>query len=136
MDKKIILAQALVRASDLSLNGKHGNDGICALVFDYIHAHNAREWRRGLRGFAAVRVPVMWVESWLFSNAAKWPGYSGSPLFPVPAPDDWVMPLAAWGGTREAAIFCDYKFPKWEGEYGRSRRLLLAFLLEQIAKEL
>lgn len=127
MNPKLILANALIRASDLSFELDRDNfncgNGICWMVDGQIH----------------VLVPNfdnrqhMWpfVESWMKQQFMAWPEFSGDRSYPVPSPYPHITPMQAFGHGD-----VDFGIPKWKGKYGASRRRLFAFLLEQIAKEL
>ena len=84
---------------------------------------------------------------WLTKTMRKWPEFSGSLDYPVPAPDDMYVDAGLysdwvrWHGTRYVRVcrakHAFYNLPRWQyDEYGQARRRLLAFLLERVAEEL
>lgn len=59
-------------------------------------------------------------------NLEGWPLWSGSEMFPVPAPADFAM----------GEVHAFDELPRWSGQYGLNRRSLLAYLIAEISLEL
>lgn len=74
-----------------------------------------------------------YAEDWLQCMFPQWPEYSGSDVFPVPAPDDYVCGYET-PECRAASAY--WKLPLWSGEYGEARLRLAKFLLAAIEEQL
>ena len=110
--KREVLAALRGIRCDLERDHKAlGDVGICTLM----------ESRLGCSGwwFGAYVRPIL---TGLF---ARWPGFSGDLVYPVPA-------------LRARLSIAYHRFDKWTGRtaYGRARRSLLAFMITELEKEL
>ena len=108
---KILLLEAL-RTIDIDAPSRLG---ICPHVVNYLNDSHY------------YHISCIGVVDFLGQYFESWPKFSGNPDYPVPHPS---LP------PREAFARCtEGKFNK-DTEYGRNRRELLAFLIEQLEKEL
>lgn len=122
--------------------------------------HDLEAWDGGDDSFE----PVGGICTWAYNNMSghrlkkatgeylrrkmeEWPGGTGSGLSPVPADDQFVSQVAAsWGPPWDQRVRVRYATrqfnhttgpQKWDPRtpYGRARRALLAWLIEQMEQE-
>ena len=68
-----------------------------------------------------------YVQNYLFS---RWPEFSGDIAYPVPLKLFWVIPV-----NPKLGFNVMFNGPnKWSGQYGRARKRLLRFIIEELEK--
>lgn len=127
LDFNINLLNCLERVARLDL--ETSCEGICGLVHDEI---NIIVTATDLNIVAPTRTECYLVRStsieYLMDIAKKWPKYSGNPHYPVPFPNS----ISEKNATEQAEHAYELTDSLWVGEYGKLRRELLNFLIQNI----